>query len=43
MCPRMYVNHISNGLTEKMVDELGLIFFPQILLLGKVSEFPCVS
>ena len=29
MCPRRCVDHISNGLTEKMMDELGLIFFPQ--------------
>ena len=27
MCPYMYVNHISKGLTEKMMDELGLNFF----------------
>ena len=39
MCSRMCVNHISNGLVEKMVDELGLNFFPQTSLLGKVSEF----
>ena len=29
MCSRRYVNHISNGLTEKMMDELELIFFPK--------------
>ena len=48
MCPRKCVNHISNGLTEKMVDELGLIFFPKhhywesigisILKLNKVHD-----
>ena len=43
MCPRTCVNHISNGLTEKMADELGLNFFPQTSLLGKVSEFLCES
>ena len=32
MCPRMYINIISNGLANKMVDELGLIFFfPNII------------
>ena len=41
MCQRRYINHISNGLVEKMVDELGLNFFPQTLLLGKVLKFPC--
>ena len=40
MCPRRYVNHISNDLTEKIVDELGQKHFPQTLLLGKESEFP---
>ena len=29
MCLRKCVNHISNGLTEKMMDELELIFFPK--------------
>ena len=43
MYPCKYVNHISNSLAEKMVDELGLIFLPQTLLLGKVLEFPCES
>ena len=37
MCSRRYVNHISNDLTEKIVDELGQKHFPQTLLLGKVS------
>ena len=41
MCPHTCVNHISNGLVEKMVDELGLNFFPQTSLLGKISEFLC--
>ena len=27
MCPRMYINIISNGLANKMVDELELNFF----------------
>ena len=27
MCPRRYINLISNGLVDKMVDELGLKFF----------------
>ena len=27
MCPRKCANHIYNDLTEKMMDELGLIFF----------------
>ena len=27
MCPRRHINLISNGLAEKMVDELGLKFF----------------
>ena len=27
MCPRRYINLISNGLADKMVDELGLNFF----------------
>ena len=32
MCPRRYINLISNGLANKMVDELGLIFFfPNII------------
>ena len=35
MCPRRCVNHVSNGLVEKMVDDLGSIFFPQTSLLGK--------
>ena len=39
----MYVNHISNGLVEKKVDELGLNFFSQTSLLGKVLEFPYES
>ena len=39
MCPRTCVNHISNGLVEKNVDELGLNFFPQTSLLGKALEF----
>ena len=43
MCPCTYVNHISNDLVEKNVDELRLIFFFQTSLLGKVSEFPCES
>ena len=43
MCPRTCVNHISNGLIEKMVDELGLNFFLQTSLLGNVSEFLCES
>ena len=33
-------NYISNSLVEKMVDNLRLIFFTQISLLGKVLEFP---
>ena len=41
MCPYTCVNHISNDLVEKMMDELGLNFFPQTSLLGKVSEFIC--
>ena len=40
MCLHGYVNYISNGLTEKMVNKLGLNFFPQTLLLRKVLEFP---
>ena len=43
MCPPTCINHISNGLTEKIVDELGLKFFPQTSLLGKVLEFLCES
>ena len=43
MCPRTCVNNIYNDLDEKMVDELGLNFFPQTSLLGKVSEFLCES
>ena len=43
MCPRTCVNHISNGLAEKIVDELWLNFFPQTSLLGKVSKFLCES
>ena len=35
-------NHISNGLVEKMVNDLGSIFFPQISLLGEVLKFSCV-
>ena len=32
MCPRKYINLISNGLTDKMVDELRLNFFsPNII------------
>ena len=27
MCSRMYVKHVSNGLVEKMLDDLGSIFF----------------
>ena len=34
-------NHISNGLVEKMVDDLRSIFFPQISLLEKLLEYPC--
>ena len=30
-------NHISNGLVEKMVDDLGQIFSPNIII-GKVLE-----
>ena len=29
MCPRTRVNHISNGLAEKIMDELELKNFPQ--------------
>ena len=43
MCPRSYVNHISNGLVEKKVDELGLHVFPQTSLLRKVLKFQCES
>ena len=43
MCPRMYVNHVSNGLIKKIVDDLGSKFFPQISLLGKVLGFLCES
>ena len=32
-------NHISNGLVEKMVDDIGSNFFPQISLLGKYWNF----
>ena len=39
MYPHTCVNHIFNGLAKKMVDELGLNFFPQTSLLGKVLEF----
>ena len=28
MCSRRYINLISNGLADKMVNELGLNFFP---------------
>ena len=35
----MCINHISNDLDEKMVDELGLNFFPQTSLLGKYRNF----
>ena len=28
MCPRRYINLISNGLADKMMEELGLNFFP---------------
>ena len=38
MCLRTCVNHISNGLAEKMVDELWLNFFPQRSLLEKNIE-----
>ena len=32
MCPRRHINLISNGLAEKMVDELRLKFFsPNII------------
>ena len=32
MCPHRDINLISNGLADKMVDELGLIFFfPNII------------
>ena len=32
MCPRRYINLISNGLADKMVDGLGLNFFsPNII------------
>ena len=32
MCPRRHINFISNGLAEKMVDELELKFFsPNII------------
>ena len=32
MCPRKYINLISNDLANKMVDELGLNFFsPNII------------
>ena len=43
MCSQTCINHISNGLTKKMMDELGLNFFPQTSLLGKVLEFSCES
>ena len=44
MCQCTYVNHIFNGLAgKKKVDELGLNFFSQTSLLGKVSEFLCES
>ena len=38
--PKLYIhvgvfNHISNGLVQKMVDDLGSNFFPQISLLRK--------
>ena len=39
MCPRKCINHISSGLIEKRVDELGLIFFPQTLLLASIGIF----
>ena len=35
MCPCTCVNYISNGLVEKMVDELGLIFFFSNIITGK--------
>ena len=39
MCPTTCINQISNGLTEKIVDELELIFFLQTSLLGKYRNF----
>ena len=35
MCLRTCVNHISNGLAEKMVDELGLNFFSLNIITGE--------
>ena len=43
MCPCTCVNYISNGLVEKMVDELRLIFFFSNIIIGKVSKFLCGS
>ena len=41
MCPRRYVNHISNGLAEKMVDELGLFFSPNIITRESIGISMC--
>ena len=38
MCPHTCVNHISNGLAKKMVDELGLNFFsPNIIIIESIG------
>ena len=40
MCPRRYINFISNGLTNKMVDELWLNFFsPNIITKKSIESF----
>ena len=38
MCPCKYINLISNGLANKMVDELGLNFFSPNIITKKSIE-----
>ena len=38
MCPRRYINLISNGLANKMVDELWLNFFSPNIITKKSIE-----
>ena len=42
MCSRMYVKHVSNGLVEKMLDDLGSIFFSSnIITRESIGIFMC--